>query len=265
MNMLPHHTQSIRNLVHEMEGDPSVDALLLGGSLAHGFAGPQSDIDVMIVVPEAEFQRRQQTGLLHYNNTSLCTYEGGYIDGKFLTVGVMRDIIRSGGDAARFAFKNCRVLYSRVDGIEELLSEIVRFPVEEKRNRIERFGAQLLAWRWYFSEGRRRANRYVELLAVQKLVLFGCRIVLTINESLFPYHKWLLRVVESQPHQPTGFGDLINSLLESPTVERVEDYAQRVFAFAGVDIDQANATWPTRFMRDTELAWMRGEPPIDDL
>jgi predicted nucleotidyltransferase len=33
-----------------LEPDPSILALLLAGSIAHGFAGPDSDIDVAIVV-----------------------------------------------------------------------------------------------------------------------------------------------------------------------------------------------------------------------
>ncbi|MFZ5495533.1 MAG: hypothetical protein ACOZE5_09405 [Verrucomicrobiota bacterium] len=41
--MEKHHADSIANLVREFQADPGVLALLLGGSLAHGCARPDSD------------------------------------------------------------------------------------------------------------------------------------------------------------------------------------------------------------------------------
>src|SRR4051812_11232443 len=145
--MEPHHAASIRNLVAEFERDPSVLALLLGGSLAHGFAKPDSDIDVAIVLSASEFQRRQQGGKLHYNNRTLCTYDG-YIDGKYIDEEFLRLVAARGSDPARYAFKDCRVLFSHLGGLENLLAEVVRYPSAENAERTTRFIAQLLAWRW---------------------------------------------------------------------------------------------------------------------
>jgi hypothetical protein len=52
--MQPHHANSIQVATSHFAGDSNVLALLLGGSLAHGFAGPDSDLDVMIVVSDEE-------------------------------------------------------------------------------------------------------------------------------------------------------------------------------------------------------------------
>ena len=82
--MEAHHAESIKNLVGEFEKDPEVSALILGGSIAHGFARPDSDIDVSILVSGAEYTRRKQAGRMHYNNRTLCTYDKGYIDGKYV-------------------------------------------------------------------------------------------------------------------------------------------------------------------------------------
>jgi len=262
--MTPHHATSIQNLVTEFERDPSVLALLLGGSLAHGFAKPDSDIDVAIVVSATEFQQRQQGGKLHYNNRSLCTYDG-YIDGKYMDVEFLRLVASKGSDPARYAFKDCRILFSRIEGLENLLAEIVRYPSTETMERTARFIAQLLAWRWYYSEAVRQQNRYLIFLALQKITLFSCRIVLTQNQMLYPYHKWLLRVAESAPQRPKGFPDNIKKLLTGHSWEKVDTYCRDIIAFAGVNFTDADAIWPTRFMKDTELKWMMEEPPIDDL
>ncbi|HWA28311.1 MAG TPA: nucleotidyltransferase domain-containing protein [Lacunisphaera sp.] len=263
--MAAHHADSIRNLVAAFEPDRSILALLLGGSLAHGFARPDSDIDVAIVVAPAEYARRQRENRLHYNNRTLCTYPG-YIDGKYLDPDFLRLVAARGSDPARYAFKDCHILFSRLAGLDALLAEIVRFPVEQKRERTERFAAQLLAWRWYYSEALRQQNPYLVHLALQKVVLFGCRLILTENETLYPYHKWLLRVTESVPRQPPNLQAALAELTgPNPAWERVDAWTREIFSFLGVDHDAANAAWPTRFMKDTELRWMTEEAAIDDL
>jgi hypothetical protein len=263
--MEKHHEQSIDNLVTLMEKDESLQALILGGSLVHGFAGSDSDIDVTMVVCGEEYRRRTRENALHYNNRELCPYEGGYIDGKYVDYDFLKLVAERGSDPARFAFRNNRILFSRLPGLEELLERIVRFPVEEKEERVERFAAQLLAWRWYYGEGLRRENAYLTALAAQKLILFGGRIVLTVNEMLYPFHKWLLRVLETAPRKPSGMMEAIDGLLKRPAREFVEDYCRTVLDFAGLDAEALNAVWPTWFIKDTETRWMTAAPGIDDL
>jgi len=263
--MEPHHTASIQNLRGAFEKDPTVLALILGGSLAHGFARPDSDIDVSIVIDPAEYARRKRDNKLHYNNRALCTYDQGYIDGKYVDLNFLQLVATRGSDPARYAYHDSRILFSRLAGLDRVLAEIVRFPVEKKKERIDRFAAQLLAWRWYYSEALRQESRYLVILALQKIVLFGGRIVLAENEMLYPYHKWMLRVLHSAKRQPPGLMAAIDELLAEHSWRRVDDYCRGILAFAGLDFGATNAVWPSRFMKDTELKWVEEEPGIDDL
>lgn len=262
--MFPHHAQTIERLVAAFEPNPDVLALILGGSIAHGFARPDSDVDVTIVISSAELQRRQREGRLHYNNRDLCTYDG-YIDGKYVDLDFLKLVAARGSDPIRYAYEGNRILFSRLDALDSLLAAIVRFPVEEKAERLQRFAAQLLAWRWYYSESLRQQNRYLSFLALQKLVLFSARLVLTENELLFPYHKWMLRVLASAPRQPAGFMQDLETLLTFPPWETVDAHVRRLLDFLGIDFATADAAWPTRFMKDTELRWVTEEACIDDI
>ena len=249
-----------------MERDPEILALILGGSLAHGFAREDSDVDILILVSPEVLERHRSTGRLHYNNRSLCTYPG-YIDGKFLDAGFLYRVAERGSDAARYAFKDARILFSRLDGLNDLLCAAARYPIAHQADRVTRFGAQLLAWRWYYSEAVRQQSPYLACLAVQRVVLFSTRLVLTLNAALFPYHKWMLRVLESVPHRPSDMIARIDQLLQPqrPAWETVDRYCRDMLAFAGIDFDKADSCWPTHFMRDTELRWMNEEPAIEDL
>lgn len=56
--MYPHHSRSIQNVTEYFQRDPEVLALLLSGSIAHGFESPASDIDILIFISEKDYQKR---------------------------------------------------------------------------------------------------------------------------------------------------------------------------------------------------------------
>jgi hypothetical protein len=131
--MHEHHSQTIRNVKEYFRRDPEVQALLLSGSIAHGFQAPTSEVDSMIFVAEENDQKRSQTGQLHFFNRDLCTYEGGYVDGKYLSLNFVNQVLESGSEPARFAFEGSRVLFSRVEGFEEELCKIAEISLVRVR------------------------------------------------------------------------------------------------------------------------------------
>ena len=69
-------------------------------------------------------------------------------------------------------------------------------------DRVARFAAQLLAYRWFHSEAVKKDSPYLGALARHKVTLFACRIVLARNERLYPFHKWLLAETERATDRP---------------------------------------------------------------
>jgi predicted nucleotidyltransferase len=141
--MHPHHAQSIQNVKEYFQRDPEVLALLLSGSIAHGFESAASDVDIMIFVAEEDYQKRFQAGHLTFFNTDLCTYEGGYIDGKYISLNFLKQVLAKGSEPARFSFEGSQVLFSKIEGFEEDICKIIEYPIAEKAERIKRFYAQL--------------------------------------------------------------------------------------------------------------------------
>src|SRR5574339_175094 len=117
--MYPHHIQSIQNVTEYFQRDPEVLALLLAGSIAHGYETPVSDVDILILVSEEDHKRRLEDNRVHFFNMDLCTYEGGYVDGKYLNPGFIEQVKQKGSEPARFAFAGSQVLFSRMDGLEQ--------------------------------------------------------------------------------------------------------------------------------------------------
>jgi len=261
--MYSHHQESLAKVAEYFESDAEVQALLLGGSVAHGFEGPASDIDVMIVVPDEAYEARRKEGRIHFFSTDLCTYERGYVDGKYLGESFLAQAAASGSEPARFAFKDARVLFSRIEGLEETLQRIARYPVEEKVDRIRRFHAQFEAWNWYAGEALRLNDGYLLGVSISKLVLFGGRLILAHNELLYPYHKWFIKVLERAADKPGDLLTRIRSLYENPSSENVRLFYETVKGYR--EWERSDLGWPGQFMADSELNWLDGTTPVDDL
>ncbi|ORX94362.1 hypothetical protein BCR34DRAFT_225632 [Clohesyomyces aquaticus] len=262
--MYDHHLQSIENTKKHFEADPSVLALLLTGSIAHGYESADSDVDVVVILSDENYASMASAGRrLTFTNFDLCTYPGGFVDGKYISMDFIRRVGDHGSEPARFAFEGAKILFSRTDGLEDFLKEAVSYPISQKTNRIVKFRAQLDAWYWYCSEARKKNNAYLLNTAASKLVLFGTRLILAHNEILYPFHKWMLKELERAPEKPGQMMEFIAELNKDPSAENVERFYEMVRTFR--DWEESPNGWGSQFMLDTELNWMSGSTPVDDI
>ena len=261
--MYSHHTQSIQNVTEYFQRDPEVLALLLGGSIAHGFETATSDVDIMIFVSEEDYRKRFAENRIHFFNMELTTYQGGYVDGKYSTPGFLKQVIEKGSEPARFAFAGSQILFSKIDGFAEEVCKAAQYPLADQAERLKRFYAQFEAWHWYCGEALRLNNKYLLGTSISKFILFSGRLVLAHNELLYPYHKWFLKVLEGAKEKPEGLLENIHQLNEAPTAENVASLYEKVKDFR--PWIEGDFNWPTQFMLDSELNWQEGKTPVDDL
>lgn len=238
-------------------------ALLSGSSLAHGFATAESDVDVMLVIPDDLYQQRVHAGQLTLYQPELATYPNGYVDGKYLSPGFLETIKTKGSEPARFAFQDAQILFSRLDDLSPTLKAIACYPAEQKAERLARFYAQFQAWHWYTSEALKHRNPYLLGLSASKLILFGGRLLLAHNEQLYPYHKWFLRVLADAPDKPAGLMELIEQATTAPGHSTLESFYNAIQNFRQWEVGAV--AWPMQFMLDSEWNWLEGETPVDNL
>jgi len=80
---------------------------------------------------------------------------------------------------------------------------------------------------------------------------------------LYPYHKWFLKVLERAGEKPSDLMACIHALSELPSAEHIEAFYEKVKTFQPW-IGNPNG-WGAQFMLDSELNWMEGRTPVDDL
>ena len=260
--MYPHHRRAIDKLTRHFEADEEPTAVFLAGSIAHGFERPDSDVDLIIVVDDEAYARRAREHRLHFYDMEVSDHPGVYAEGKYVSESFLEEVARHGSEPARFALHDARRLVGRVD-YAEFFERIARYPVEGKIDRLRRFFAQVEAWHWYVTQAIALGDRYLLGTSISKLVLFGGRLVLTRNELLYPYHKWLLRVLEKADDKPDGLMAAIDALYTEPTRANADRFRELVIFHGPWEVPEAG--WPSQFLVDSELNWLDGDPPIDDL
>ena len=258
-----HHRQAIYNVRDQFINNPDVLAVVLGGSIAHGYYRTDSDIDCMILVSEEEYSRRLKDNNIQYFSRELAPYEGGYIDGKYHSLEYLEKVASFGAEPARFAFKDSKIIFSRIPNLLDLLSRAAAYPKADKSNRIQRFHAQLDGLRWFFGEGAKRNDRYTINWSSTSMVLFGCRMLLAHNNMLFPCQKTMTFELQKCKNLPENLFEKIDLLLNNPTLDNAESFYRLIKDYR--QWEETPNGWPNQYMADSELMWLNGQCPVSDI
>mgnify|MGYP001825762618 CR=1 FL=1 len=262
MQIRDHHQRAIDRLADAYRDDPEFVGLIIGGSIAKGYARDDSDVDFMIIATDEDFERRRAQRDLFINRKDLCDYEGGFVDGKIINLAFLEDVAKKGNEPSRAAFEGAFVAYSHVPDLDTLVRHIATYPVAGHEERIKAFYSMAFIQHWLMHEAERHGNRYTMTRAASQLALFSGRLMLAHNRRLFPYHKWLPKTLESLPDKPDHFMERFDKLLSKPNGENATGLFECVRKFQDWGVSDLDAyTW---FMTDVEWSWMSGTTPIED-
>ena len=262
MQIRDHHQRAIDRLADAYRDDPRFLGLIIGGSVAKGYARDDSDIDFLIIATDAAFEEHLGARDLFINRRDLCDYDGGFVDGKIINLAFLESLAEKGNEPSRAAFEGAFAAYSHVPDLDALLQRIPVYSESGHDERVKAFYSMAFIQHWLFHEAERHGNRYTLTRAASQLALFAGRLILAHNRRLFPYHKWLPRVLESVPDKPTGMMARLNALLDDPCGRHATALFELVRDFQDWGVSDLEAyTW---FMTDVEWSWMSGRTPIED-
>jgi nucleotidyltransferase-like protein len=232
---------------------------VVGGSVAHGLARPDSDVDFFLVLDDAEMERRPA---VTFADQAVADYEGGYADVKLVTPSFIAEVAERGSEPARWAFRDAFAVWSHDDAIDAALTAAAAYPEAEREQKIRDFVAHAAIAAWYLGEAKKREEPYLTQYAGSHLVLYAGRAVLAHNRMLFPFHKWFMTELERAPERPDRMIELAHALLRAPTTETAAQLVTDVQDFTGVHptIGESAAS----FMRRTEWSWRAGGAPFDE-
>ncbi len=259
----PHHQHVIDKLTERYEPDSRYLALIIGGSVAKGTAGENSDVDVMLVTTPEEYADCRERGDHFLISQDFCDYPDGYIDGKYIDHQFILDCADHGSEPARWAFTGAFVAYSHIPGLEELVKSIPVYPEHQQADKIKSFYSQVAVLPWFAGEAERRQDPFLLNKAAADMALYSARLILAHNKLLFPSYKWLMWQVDRAENKPEAFKQLTQELLAHSSQAAAREVLNCLtdhYGDHGVSTTQAL----TRFIEDIEWNWRDGRPPLQD-
>lgn len=143
-----------------------------------------------------------------------------------------------------------------------MLEKIPVFQKEEKLEKIGKFYAQIEYANYIIKDAEKRNDQYLLTREINDLILFGGRLILEHNEILYPYHKFLTQVLQNAPDKPDNLMELINTLLKNRNSKNAQTLFEAIINYRKWETREF---WTTRFIKDTEWAWIEGKPYVGDL
>ena len=258
----PHHQKAIDYITDKFQSDNQVEALLISGSIAHGFNDEYSDVDINIIVSDESYAQKFRENAVTYWESADTFYKGGYFDGKYITWEYLSLAAERGNEPTRFALHDSKIAFDKTGRAKDYIKKIGDYTFDPQN--LARFLSQFEVWKWYCGEALRHDDQYLLDIAVSKLILFAGRMILFENKMFFPYHKWFMRVLEDAPDKPFDLMTLIKSLLNDKSHEniaRLYDSIKNHKNWSGGE--QHNLSF--HFIRDTETVWMRQDEFIENI
>lgn len=258
------HQKSIAYITKKFSGDPDVLALLISGSIAHGFNTEKSDVDINIVVGNDYFETKKKAKALTYGESAENFYTGGYYDGKYITLDFLNSVAEHGNEPSRFALHDSLIAFDKTGRVKEIMERIARYPSERVHESALRFLSQFEGWKWYCGEALRKEDAYLLDVSVLKLILFGGRLILLHNKLFFPYHKWFLKVLERAPEKPDGLIACIQVLMKERSKENIDIFYNIIMNYYDWAEGQ-EYSWSSYFVSDIEHNWLTGHEYIENI
>jgi hypothetical protein len=262
MAMYEHHARGIDRLVTTYRDDPRFEALLIGGSIAKGRAREDSDIDVLFLATEEEFQRRLATHDIAFYDADIADHPGCYVEGRILSRQFLLDAIARGSEPTRAAFQGAIIAYSRIDDLDALLIQVVQYPEHERREKLGAFYSQVVVLNWFMQEADKRGDLFLASWSASEMVLYGARLVLAHNRILYPYTKWLMYDVDHAPERPASFRELADQLIRNPTGAVAQAFLGMMREFQDWGVSDENVVG--RFALTNEWQWREHRPALQD-
>ena len=259
-----HQQKAIDYITSKFFSDNKINALLISGSISHGFNDENSDVDINIIVSDEIYEQQNKSHSITYWESAEDFYPGGYFDGKYITLNYLASVAEKGNEPTKFALHDSKTAFDKTGKVADYIRKIGEYKTDNIQDKTVRFLSQLDAWYWYCGEALRKNNQYLLDLSVSKLILFAGRLILLENKLFFPYHKWFMRVLENAPVKPPEFMSSIQNLLNDKSSNNINILYELIKNYKNWTNGE-NYSWTSHFVYDTETVWMRQEEFIENI
>lgn len=258
---MEHQERALAAYIEQVATDPDTVGVVLIGSLARGVEREDSDVDVYLIVTAEAFARAADEDRWAWVDRWGADYPGSYIDVKLADLDYLRTAVARGDDPTRASFAGARVVFSRSDELEGLVAAISTLGDDVWAERIRSHIAQVHLHGGYFlRQAEEHGDPFLLQHASVHLTLAAARAALASAHRLMPGPKYIHALVREVP-SPDGFVEAWDAVVAEPSTSSANVLIEQVEQWLGRD--QSRDESLSVFIRDNELAWLRGTIPAE--
>ena len=259
--MYQHHLDSIEKLKEYFRGREGVVAVILGGSVAKGMERPDSDLDAMVVLAPAVYEKRRAAGTTVETIQGHCTYERGYFDVKYMTKSYLQEAADKASEPTRNSFIGARVLFSADPEIDGIVRRIPVFQRGERETKMKSFYSNFYLNYYYFLKIC-KPDGYMRMRCISEIIYSIYRMVLQENEVLFPCNRRLEATVEALTNRPAALVDLGKRLAQTQSDEDAERFVNCYLQWTKYPLPADSSEILSRYTADFEQWWRVPAPLV---
>ena len=257
---MQHHDEAATRFVARTRGRPGVRAVLLTGSVATGRERPDSDVDLVLVVDDEQWDAALAAGRIMYTETDGIGYEHGYFDVKLATPEILAAAAERGDDPVRDSLAEAKVLFTEGFDAQGVIRRLAERPDGEWLELATSFLAQArLHGEYFLLQGLERGDPLLTAHAAVHLATSAARAALALHHVRFPGPKHLIETLEQVPGLPDGLRAAVLDVVTAPSTTTGGALLAHLEGLAGGALDGDAAL--SRFVLDNELAWFTRVPP----
>ncbi|WP_019182266.1 nucleotidyltransferase domain-containing protein [Microbacterium yannicii] len=250
--------------VDSVRDDPGVLAVIVVGSVAQGRERADSDVDVYLIVEEERFAAETAAGRFAWIERYGLDYPGSYIDIKLASPSYLTAAAEGADDPTRASFLGARIAWRSgraAPDLAEVIQRITRLPDDVWDERVRSYLSQARLYGGYFlRQALERGDEFLRRHAALHLALAAARAALAAAHVMLPGPKYISKLVTTVP-TPDGFVGTWERVVSDPDLDSANELLGILFDWLGGDLDQDETL--SIFIRDNELAWLRGTVPAE--
>jgi predicted nucleotidyltransferase len=255
------HERALAAYVESVRDTPGTLAVIAVGSVAKGSERVDSDVDVYLVVDDEHWTAETAAGRYAWVDRRDLDYPGSYIDVKLASPAYLAAAADAADDPTRASFLKARVAFSRIDGLENLLARIASLPDHVWDERARSYVAQAHLYGGYFlRQAVERGDEFLRRHAGLHLTFAAARAALAAGRVMLPGPKYISKLVRTVP-SPEGFIEAWEQAVAEPDLESGGALLEILNEWLGDGMSPDDAL--SMFIRDNELAWLRGTVPAE--
>jgi len=238
----------------------SIIGIILGGSLAKKAGTDNSDVDIFVVVDDAEFEKRKLTKDYFVGTIFDQSNYPVYVDGKIINRDFLKRIWTEGTECIKSTFSTIKLIYSRDNEIDELIKNRDMKNYDKKEN-IRKFYALMKSYRFKADDDMENILQIKH--GVFYSVFFACRLVLAHNDVYYPCVKNMEKELKNCINKPKNFLENMHKVLETYSLEELKTfYEQTEEYFKEYRYDDKIRKG---YVIENEDYWFFGERPYSEI